>query len=215
MPSASVACSSILFIRIGKRARSAVPRLQHYAEQYYLRVEAFPRNLMAVATRAGGNLRQLILENLAKEEDPRAPHAKLWRDFASAVGVESFDTTMPLPGIERLLDTYRQVCSEASLPEAVASLYAYKAQVPEISATKMEGLARCYGVTTDEGLAYFRVHEQADRVHRAAWRGWLENPEEESREQHRDADPERVLRTARRCLAALWQALDSVQETGA
>lgn len=122
-------------------------------------------------------MRALILENLRDERDAAAPHPKLWRDFAAAVGVseETLWTIVPLPGIRRLLDTYWQICASRPLAEAVAALYAYEAQVPEIATSKIEGLRRHYGVDTSEGLAYFRVHEEADRMHRAAWRGWLEN----------------------------------------
>jgi pyrroloquinoline-quinone synthase len=159
-------------------------------------------------------LRKLILENLADEEDVAAPHPKLWREFAAAVGVggEELWTSSPLPGIERLVETYQEICREASLPEAVAALYAYEAQVPEIATTKMVGLRRYYGVTRIRGLAYFKVHEGADKVHRAAWREWLANCEEDSATVDIDADEGQILATTRKALDALWGALDSVQE---
>ena len=50
-----------------------------------------------------------------------------------------------------------------------------KSQVPEISATKIDGLKKFYGIDRPEALAYFAVHEEADKAHRAAWRGWLED----------------------------------------
>lgn len=189
-------------------------RLRLYAKQYYLHVESFPIDLHLLAARAEGSLRELILENLADETDPVAPHPKLWRDFAAAVGVsgETFWTTAPLPGMRKLVDTYGQVCAQASLPEAVAALYAYEAQVPEISSTKREGLRRYYGVTTDKGLAYFKVHEEADRVHRAAWRGWLENSANTASSAQNEVDGEQILRTAQKALEVLWGALDSIQE---
>jgi pyrroloquinoline-quinone synthase len=183
-------------------------RLQLYAAQYYLHVEAFPMHLKKLARRSTGALRALILENLADEEDQAAPHPKLWRDFAAAVGVsgESLRTIAPLPGVRRLLETYQQICQEGSLPEAVAALYVYEAQVPEIATSKIDGLRRHYDVNTAQGLAYFRVHEKADRVHRAAWRGWLENESNK-----RGTNGEQVLLTARKSLDALWGALASIQ----
>jgi pyrroloquinoline-quinone synthase len=190
-------------------------RLRLYAKQYYLHVESFPSNLERVAARAEGSLRELILENLADETDPVAPHPKLWRDFATAVGVsgETFWTIAPLPGVRKLVDTYGQICSVAPLEEAVAALYAYEAQVPEISSTKREGLRRYYGVTTDKGLAYFKVHEEADRVHRRAWRGWLQNCPNTACGAENEVDGEQILRTAQKALDALWGALDSIQGT--
>src|SRR6267378_2801077 len=86
--------------------------------------------------------------------------------------------------------------------EAVAALYAYESQVPEIATTKIDGLKKFYGVTQPEGLAYFAVHEEADKAHRAAWRGWLE--------EHADGNEEEILATSNEALDALWGALDAV-----
>src|ERR1700733_3821548 len=63
----------------GKLSRKA---LQLYASQYYRHVEAFPAHLRVLAARTGGDLRKLVEENLAEEEDPNGSHPKLWRDFA-------------------------------------------------------------------------------------------------------------------------------------
>ncbi len=45
-------------------------------------VEAFPKHLRVLAARTEGPIREIILENLAEEENPSRPHPKLWRDFA-------------------------------------------------------------------------------------------------------------------------------------
>ena len=88
------------------------------------------------------------------------------------------------------------------MAEAVAALYAYESQVPEIATTKIDGLKKFYGVTEPEGLAYFKIHEEADKAHRAAWRGWLE--------EHAEGNEEEILKTANEALDALWGALDAV-----
>jgi pyrroloquinoline-quinone synthase len=189
-------------------------RLQLYAAQYYLLVEAFPAHLEDLAERSEGDLRVVILENLADEEDAAAPHPKLWCDFAAAVGVgeQTLWTIAPLPGIRRLLGIYREICQEGSLAEAVAALYAYEAQVPEVAMAKIDGLRRHYGVNTPQGLAYFRVHQTVDKIHRAAWRRWLEHCGNTSAGNESKVDEEQILRTARKALDALWGALDSIQE---
>jgi pyrroloquinoline quinone (PQQ) biosynthesis protein C len=51
-------------------------------------------------------------------------------------------------------------------------------------------------------LAYFTVHEEADKAHRAAWRNWLE--------EHAHGDEEEILATTHQALDALWGALDAV-----
>lgn len=183
-------------------------RLRLYAAQYYWHVEAFPLHLKALAKRASGVLGEIVRENLAEEENPAAPHPNMWRDFATAVGVneEVLLTSPPLPGIENLVETYGRICAQGSSEVAVAALYAYEAQVPEIATAKMDGLRRHYNVTNSKGLAYFTVHEEADRVHRAAWRNWLEKNCSRT-----GLEESRVLATVGTALDALWGALDAVQ----
>src|SRR5262249_19642595 len=143
-------------------------------------------------------------ENLAEEENPNASHPKLWRDFAGAVGVNEDDIAScpALPGTQNVVQTFREICGDRPVAEAVAALYAYEAQVPEIATTKIDGLKKFYGVESSEGLAYFTVHEEADKAHRAAWRRWLE--------EHASGNEEEILATTNEALDALWGALDAV-----
>ena len=185
----------------GKLSKEA---LQLYAAQYYRHVEAFPKHLRVLAARTEGPLQELIRENLAEEENPAGAHPKLWRDFAAAVGVGEDDITScpALPGTQTVVQTFREICGDRPVAQAVAALYAYEAQVPEIATTKIDGLKKFYGVTRPEGLAYFTVHEEADKAHRAAWRGWLE--------ERAEGNEDEILATAHEALDALWGALDAV-----
>ncbi|HEY6127842.1 MAG TPA: CADD family putative folate metabolism protein [Candidatus Acidoferrum sp.] len=185
----------------GKLSRES---LQLYAAQYYRHVEAFPQHLRVLAARADASLKPVVLENLAEEENPSAPHPQLWRDFAAALGVSEDDITSSpsLPGTQNVVHTFRDICANQSLAEAVAALYAYEAQVPEIAATKIDGLNRFYGISDRKGTAYFAVHEEADKAHRTAWRNWLmENAASNETE---------ILATTNQALNALWGALDAV-----
>lgn len=178
--------------------------LQLYAEQYYQHVRAFPENLKQLAGRAQGPVAELIEENLAEELDPVAPHPMLWRQFAESLGVShaTIADTRPLPGVAALLDTFDEVSANGSMAQAVATFYAYEAQVPEIATQKISGLKKFYGINEPRALAYFAVHEEADVRHRAVWRSWLE--------QQNRADNFEVLCAAERGLKALWGALDAV-----
>jgi len=189
----------------GKLSRQA---LQLYAAQYYRHVEAFPKHLRVLAARTEGPLRDTVMENLAEEENPTAPHPKLWRDFAAAVGVGEDDITCcpALPGTQAVVATFREICGDRTVAEAVAALYAYEAQVPEIAGTKIDGLRKFYGVEKPTALAYFAVHEEADKAHREAWRNWLN--------EHSDASSnDEVVATANEALTALWGALDAVHHS--
>ncbi len=187
--------------QMGKLSRQD---LQLYAAQYYRHVEAFPKHLRVLAARSEGSLRDIILENLAEEENPAQPHPKLWRDFAATLGVNEEDITScpALPGTQAVVETFREIVGDRPVAEAVAALYAYEAQVPEIATTKIEGLRNFYGICSTKGLAYFTVHDEADKAHRAAWRGWLE--------ENAHGDEEEILATTNEALDALWGALDAV-----
>jgi pyrroloquinoline-quinone synthase len=190
----------------GKLSRSS---LQLYAAQYYRHVEAFPKHLRVLAARTEGPLREIVLENLAEEENPVATHPKLWRNFAAALGLNEDDLSYcpSLPGTQAVVETFREIVGDRPVSESVAALYAYESQVPEIATTKIEGLKKFYGIDKPEGLAYFTVHEQADKEHRAAWRNWLE--------EHASGDEEEILATTHEALDALWGALDAVHCTHA
>ena len=187
--------------QMGRLSREA---LQLYAAQYYRHVEAFPKHLRVLAARTEGPVRNVILENLAEEEAPARPHPKLWRDFAEAVGVSEDDITScpALPGTQAVVETFREIVGDRTVAEAVVALYAYEAQVPEIATTKIAGLKKYYGVTSREGLAYFEVHEEADKLHREAWRNWLL--------EHAEGSDEDILATTNEALDSLWGLLTAV-----
>lgn len=177
--------------------------LKLYAAQYYKHVAAFPGHLRALAERTEGGVRELVLENLAEEENPDEPHPMLWRQFAHALGVgdDEIDTAAPLAGLAALDETYDRIAREGSVPAAIAAFYAYEAQIPEIAAEKIKGLKDHFGVTDREGLAYFGVHARADKVHRAQWRRALEGLPV--------SDSDEVLSAVEDGLKALWSALDA------
>lgn len=190
----------------GKLTRES---LQLYAQQYYKHVEAFPLHLRVLAARADESLKPVVLENLAEEENPARPHPKLWRDFAGALGVSEEEVTSSdsLHGTQHVVRKFREICAERSVAEAVAALYAYEAQVPEIAATKIDGLKKFYGITGPKGLAYFEVHEEADKAHSAAWRKWLEA--------NAGGNDATILASTNEALDALWGALSAVHNSSA
>jgi pyrroloquinoline-quinone synthase len=190
----------------GKLSRE---ELQLYASQYYRHIEAFPKHLRVLAARTEGPIRNTVQENLAEEENPARPHPKLWRDFAAALGVSEEDITCcpALPAAQTIVGTFREIVGDRSVAEAVAALYAYESQVPEIAATKIAGLKKFYGVESSEGLAYFELHEEADKIHRTAWRNWLL--------EHAEGSEEEILATTNEALNALWGLLDAVHRTRA
>ncbi|MDP4220977.1 MAG: CADD family putative folate metabolism protein [Bacteroidota bacterium] len=152
------------------------PQLQDYAKQYYHFERNFPRYVSNVhANTTDIAIRQQLLLNLQEEEQGEANHPELWLRFSEALGCDRTDVTHASPYKETaaMEDTFVELTRHGSTLQGVAALYGYESQIPEVSRTKIEGLTKYYGVNSDKGLAFFRVHEEADQIHRQAERDML------------------------------------------
>ncbi len=179
--------------------------LQHYACQYSFHVDAFPQYISAAhSVCSDPDARQFLLENLIEEEQGAENHPELWRRFAEATGASraEIDNTAPIPEAKNLVDVFMGA-SKKSYHEGLASLYAYEYQVPEIADVKIDGLKRFYGVDSERGLAFFAVHREADRIHRARGRQLLDRLSPEEQEQAKEAAVESAK--------ALWNFLNAVE----
>jgi pyrroloquinoline-quinone synthase len=142
-------------------------QLQEYARQYYHFEAEFPRLLSAIHTRtADPAVRQHILDNLWDEEHGARNHRALWLEFAAALGLPAAEVEGSVANTETaaLLEHYRTAAREAPLAEALAALFAYEGQVPEIAWAKIRGLREHYGFTPEQ-FAFFSVHLAADVEH--------------------------------------------------
>jgi pyrroloquinoline-quinone synthase len=180
--------------------------LTDYARQYYHHVAAFPTYLSAAHAKCDDQAtRKQLLNNLVDEEAGSPNHPELWLNFAGGLGISEADVQKaePLPETKKLVDTFRSVCGDASTAEALAALYAYESQIPEICESKIGGLKRHYGVTDPEHYHYFTVHIEADREHSAAERKMLSAHVNEE-------NFKSVIGSVNRVLNALWGMLSGV-----
>jgi pyrroloquinoline-quinone synthase len=163
--------------------------LAFYAGEY--------RHAVAALAGAAATAATLTGPDHAAEE---AAHVDLWDGFSSACG----------GGADRPPLEETQACAaawtSASDPlEAVAILYAVESGQPEVSRTKLDGLVRHYGFSSDaEGTAYFRLHAERDHEHAAEARALLV-------EHARPADDDRLVAAAERALIGNWRLLDGVE----
>jgi pyrroloquinoline-quinone synthase len=82
-------------------------------------------------------------------------------------------------------------------------MYAIEAGQPDVSQTKLDGLAEHYGVATDEpGAAYFVLHAERDHDHAAESRRALDKDAED--------DVERLVEVAEAALKGNWTLLNGV-----
>jgi pyrroloquinoline-quinone synthase len=194
------------FYRAWTAGELPIERLREYAVRYYPHVAAFPRYLSAIHSRCGDiATRQALLENLIEEERGEENHPELWLRFAQALGVDRERVAgAPIsPAIAKTIATFEALCAKDTV-SGLAAIYAYEAQIPAVASAKIDGLRRFYGIAEESGVAFFRVHEQADVWHARA--------DAELIERHCGSavDSENAVEAGQRALDALWSALDSM-----
>ncbi len=189
----------------GRLSQSA---LRDYATQYYPHVKAFPRYVSALHSRCEDlATRQALLENLIEEERGERNHPELWLRFAEGLGVsrDKVQASAPRAMTIELVDTFTQLSREGSLAAGLAALYVYESQMPAVAETKIDGLKRFYGIESDDAVAFFSVHREADVDHARTGAQLIEQladtPEREAE----------VIAAADRAISALWAMLDGMQ----
>ncbi len=151
--------------------------LADYARQYYHHVAAFPTYLSSVHSITEDQpTRRMILSNLTDEEAGNPNHPELWLMFAESLGVpaESVKAEKLYPETKKLIDSFRIECRKGTT-EGLTALYCYESQIPAVSESKIAGLKEFYGMSDPKGLAYFKVHIEADKEHSAVERERLES----------------------------------------
>ena len=136
---------------------------------------------------------------LASHADEERAHIELWDGFVDAVGGDS--AAQPTAETAQCVEVWTE--RDGALG-ALARLYAVESGQPEISKTKLEGLAAHYEVESGPGTRYFTVHRGRDVEHAAEGRellaGLISSP----------ADEDAVVAAAEGAFAANWRLLDGV-----
>lgn len=193
------------FYRAWSCGKLSIECLRDYAKNYYPHVNAFPTYLSAVHCRSDSATRRILLQNLIEEEAGSPNHPELWKNFSMALGVTEEELTNHVPSKESqsLIETFRAICGEHTVPEAIAALYAYEKQIPEICVSKISGLKEYYGMHNPKDWEYFSVHIDADVEHARQEKSLLESCVDiKNREQ--------VYSSVNRVLDALWDFLSGL-----
>jgi len=196
------------FYQAWTEGRLSLETLRAYARQYFHHVEAFPQAVSAVhSSCADRDGRRMLAENLAEEEGVEAgkqDHATLWLMFACGLGEseEGVRAQALNPETQALIDTFRKL-SRRSYASGLGALYAYESQFPGVASAKIEGLIDRYGISDEETLRFFRVHETADVEHSNVCRELLDRlPEEQKVE---------AIAAGEELAGALWSFLSGVE----
>lgn len=195
------------FYQAWTRGELSRKQLCHYAIQYFPHVRSFPRFVSAIHSHCESDeARRTIFLNLTEEEGIGGdPHPELWLRFAEGLGVtrEQISDATFRPRARALADTYLRLC-RSSYAEGLGALIAYESQSAEIADTKLDGLARFYGITDERSTAFFSVHSKVDHLHADACSKLVNALPNTERE--------RALGAARVAAQALWDFLTEVYD---
>ena len=196
------------FYQAWTEGRLPLDALRAYARQYFHHVEAFPRAVSAVHSAcADRDGRRMLAENLAEEEGIEAgkqDHATLWLMFACGLGEseEGVRAEQLNTETQALIDTFRKL-SRQSYAAGLGALYAYESQFPAVAGAKIEGLIERYGISDEETLRFFRVHESADVEHSSVCRALLDRLAEDQKAE--------AVAAGEELAGALWNFLSGVE----
>ena len=142
--------------------------LREYAKQYFHFEAAFPTFLSAIHARMEpGEARKAVLDNLWDEEHGDKNHLALWLQFCESLGLDEAEVRASEPNTEtrELVEGFRATCTEGTVAEGLATLYAYESQAPRVAETKIHGLRSFYGFEDPKGYEFFSVHQEVDVYH--------------------------------------------------
>lgn len=176
--------------------------LQRYASQYYAQVKSFPRFISRTHTHCDViEVRKILLENLVDEEIHGTDHPELWMQFAEGLGATRDTVINDLPNTETqdLVDRFYAL-ADRDWRDGLCALYAYESQVPAVSASKIEGLMKFYGVQDERTLEFFTAHQAYDVLHASQVAGLIE----------KYANPKQAEQAVTEAAQALWGFLDGM-----
>jgi pyrroloquinoline quinone (PQQ) biosynthesis protein C len=147
--------------------------LRTFAVQFFLQVREFPRAVSALHAHCPfPDARIELAESLYEEETGRisgcnVSHPELFIRFGEAVGVARDEMVRgePLPATAALIDWFELATTQRSFIEGAAAInLAAEGQVPGAFGPFARALERHYGLTREQ-VAFWDVHEMADREH--------------------------------------------------
>lgn len=173
--------------------------LAGYSKEYFQLVKAIPSFMAPIIDQAPDGVVAELGGNMQEESD----HIRPWVVFAGQLGIPEDE----LLSYEGLPKTRKAVSDLNALMDTfeggACAMYALEKEIPKISQTKLDGLAKFYGMTEDAATEYFRLHTEADVRHAASWLEILEKS---------SSDPDGMIEVADKSISAQNLLLDACHE---
>jgi pyrroloquinoline-quinone synthase len=118
-----------------------------------------------------------MLSEIKENQKEESEHIAPWAHFAVSLGVHGIESYVGLEKTTQAVSELSELMT--SLESGAAAMYAFEKEIPKISHTKLDGLAKFYNLTEDSATEYFRLHMEADIRHAATWEKVLDQIPEE------------------------------------
>ena len=187
------------FYQMWSDGKLSLPMLAGYSKEYFQMVKAVPSFVGQIAKFAP----QSMVEEINANQQEEAEHIEPWAHFAVSLGIDNITTCT---GMAKTIQAVSELSGlMTSLEAGATAMYAFEKEIPKISHTKLDGLAKFYNITSDSATEYFRLHEEADIRHAATWEKILDTIPEERHDE--------FLAIAEQSLDAQNHLLDSCYES--
>lgn len=137
-----------------------------YVKEYFHLVKAVPEMVEKIYQ---SNPTEEVMMNLEEEKS----HIRLWENFAVGMGISREELHAHAPTGNTIDAVNRMLSLMGNITEGSAAMYAYEADIPKISVSKIDGLRKFYGITDASTLEYFTEHETADIEHVKVWQAMM------------------------------------------
>lgn len=158
------------FYQMWSDGKLTLDSLAGYSKEYFQLVKAVPGFMTPIIEQAPKSEISELLHNQKEETE----HIKPWMHFANSLGI-SEDELMQYRGLEKTQQAVTELTAlMTNFEDGSCAMYAFEKEIPKISQTKLDGLAKFYDMTSEDATEYFKLHTEADIRHAAAWRNILE-----------------------------------------
>lgn len=154
------------FYQKWNKGELTLENLRVYAKEYYWLVQRIPGIVEKARNLIADPLIKMRIEQNVQEE---LSHIDLWIRFAKALKISEAELHDYEPSVQVKLAvrSLEELVSQGE-EEAVAAIYALERELPKIAETKMDGLEKFYGLTSDDARAYFQEHLNEEK-HFSVW----------------------------------------------
>jgi pyrroloquinoline-quinone synthase len=198
------------FYTLWREGKLTLNHLRGYSKEYFQLVKTVPELVQNIHNNFKDNpFREYYLNEIEKTQIEESEHIGPWVKFALSLGLEKtelFDY-MGNNEVNIAIESLKKL-SRSSLVEGVSAMYSFEKEIPQISKTKIEGLQKFYGISNNDAITYFKIHEIADIHHAKLWKTIILDLEKDKINNKNST--ESILDATVKSLAAQNQILDSV-----